>query len=202
MSLLNKYQKDKTFLKKDIDKLKQESAFVLQEMSKDPVEEMKKNKEKPVNKPRTIDPSLTMNERHKAVQEMREKRLAERDSRVTTGNYAQRTTEPMSMMSSASKSKSRQTRHNNSRQRTQSGAQQAAAHSRQIYSTNDDLDAIMDRAALPQQRKPKQQTKQPMQGATTTQADFQLKKVRQQREDIDQQTKEYQDEYKKVQLEI
>ena len=38
MSLLNKYQKDKTFLKKDIDKLKQESAFVLQEMSKDPVE--------------------------------------------------------------------------------------------------------------------------------------------------------------------
>ena len=127
MSLLNKYQKDKTFLKKDIDKLKQESAFVLQEMSKDPVEEMKKNKEKPVNKPRTIDPSLTMNERHKAVQEMREKRLAERDSRVTTGNYAQRTTEPMSMMASASKSKSRQTRHNNSRQRTQSGAQHAAA---------------------------------------------------------------------------
>ena len=59
----------------------------------------------------------------------------------------------------------------------------------------------MDRAALPHQRKPKQQTKQPMQGATT-QADFQLKKVRQQRENIDQQTKEYQDEYKKVQLEI
>ena len=35
-----------------------------------------------------------------------------------------------------------------------------------------------------------------------TQADFQLKKVRQAREQIDQQTKEYQDEYKKVQGEI
>ena len=62
-------------------------------MSKDPVEEVKKNRDKPVNKPRTIDPSLTMNERHKAVQEMREKRLAERDGRVTTGNYSQKTAE-------------------------------------------------------------------------------------------------------------
>ena len=94
MSLLNKYQKDKQFLKKEINQIKQQSAFVLQEWEKDPVEENRRIKEKPINKPKTIDPSLTMNERHKAVQEMREKRLAERDSRMTTGNYAQRY-EPM-----------------------------------------------------------------------------------------------------------
>mgnify|MGYP001626789327 CR=1 FL=1 len=86
MSLLNKYQKDKDFLKKDMQKIKKEGEFVLHEMSKDPCEEVKKNREKPVNKPRTIDPSLTMNERHKAVQEMREKRLAERNERIN--NYA------------------------------------------------------------------------------------------------------------------
>ena len=68
MSLLNKYQKDKAFLKKDVSKLKQESAFVMQEFAKDPVEEVKRNQAKPCNKPRTIDPSLTMDERHKAVQ--------------------------------------------------------------------------------------------------------------------------------------
>ena len=68
--------------------MKQQSAHVLQETAKDPVEEYKRIQEKPVNKPRTIDPSLTMNERHKAVQERREKRLAERDARVNTGNYA------------------------------------------------------------------------------------------------------------------
>ena len=38
----------------------------------DPVEETKRIKDKPVNKPRTIDPSLTMNERHRAIAEMRE----------------------------------------------------------------------------------------------------------------------------------
>ena len=77
MELLNKYQKDKDVFKKDVTKLKEKSAFVLQESAKDPVEEVKKNRDKPVNKPRTIDPSLTMNERHKAVQEMRERRLAQ-----------------------------------------------------------------------------------------------------------------------------
>ena len=42
-------------------------------------------------------------------------------------------------------------------------------------------------------------SRQPVQA---TQADFQLKKVRQAKEEIDQQTREYQDEYKKVQNEI
>ena len=88
MSLLNNYQKDKEFFKKDVKKVKQDSAFVMQESAKDPVEELRKIKEKPVNKPKTIDPSLTMAERHRAVQEMREKRLAERNERMTTGNYA------------------------------------------------------------------------------------------------------------------
>ena len=67
MGLLHRYQKDKTVFKKDVEKLKKESAFVLNEAAKDPLEEVKKNRDKPVNKPKTIDPSLTMNERHKAV---------------------------------------------------------------------------------------------------------------------------------------
>lgn len=52
------------------------------EAAKDPLEEVKKNRDKPVNKPKTINPSLTMNERHKAVQEMRERRLAEKSERM------------------------------------------------------------------------------------------------------------------------
>jgi len=76
MGLLNKYQKDKEFLKKDVTKIKKESAFLLQET--DSAEEVKKNAPKPA-KGKLIDPSLTMNERHKAVQEMRERRLAEKD---------------------------------------------------------------------------------------------------------------------------
>ena len=43
------------------------------------------------------------------------------------------------------------------------------------------------------------QTKQPMQ---TTQTDFQLKKVRQAKEQIDQQTKDYQETLKKVKNEV
>ena len=92
MSLLNKYQKDKEFLKKDVTKLKKDSAYVMQESAKDPVEELRKIREKPVNKPKTIDPSLTMAERHRAVQEMREKRLAEKNERMTT--YAQKREPP------------------------------------------------------------------------------------------------------------
>ena len=72
MSLLTKYQKDTKFLKKDVERVKEKSAYVMQESAKDPVEETKRIKDKPVNKPRTIDPSLTMNERHRAIAEMRE----------------------------------------------------------------------------------------------------------------------------------
>ena len=131
-----------------------------------------------------------MNERHKAVQEMRERRLADRD-RMNTGNYAKR--------NEVTKQQSRQPRHN-SRQHTQGGK---GARTNSAAGGNDDIEALLEnredgRGAMPQ-RKPKQQTKQPMQA---TQADFQLKKVRQAREQIDQQTKEYQDEYKKVQGEI
>ena len=57
----------------------------MNEAAKDPVEEARKNREKPINKPRTIDPSLTMNERHKTVQEMRERRLAEKNERMMAG---------------------------------------------------------------------------------------------------------------------
>ena len=111
-----------------------------------------------------------MNERHKAVQEMRERRLADRD-RMNTGNYAKR--------NEVTKQQSRQPRHN-SRQHTQGGK---GARTNSAAGGNDDIEALLQNredglGAMPQ-RKPKQQTKQPMQA---TQADFQLKKVRQARE--------------------
>ena len=64
MQLLNKYQKDKEFLKKDVTKIKKEAAFILQET--DSAEETKKNSTKTA-KGKPIDPSLTISERHKAV---------------------------------------------------------------------------------------------------------------------------------------
>ena len=93
MGLLHRYQKDKQVFKRDVQKLKDESAFVLNEASKDPTEEVKKNREKPVNKPKTIDPCLTMNERHKAIQEMRERRLAEKGDRMAAAAGLSRTGE-------------------------------------------------------------------------------------------------------------
>ena len=59
--------------------------------------------------------------------------------------------------------------------------------------SNSDLDSVLN---------PSRKVKPPRQPVQSTQADFQLQKVRQAKDQIDQQTKEYQDEYKKVQNEI
>ena len=93
MDLLHRYQKDKKVFKKDVQKIKDEAAYVLNEASKDPTEEVKKNRDKPVNKPKTIDPCLTMNERHKAIQEMRERRLAEKGDRMAAAAGSTRATD-------------------------------------------------------------------------------------------------------------
>ena len=90
MTLLNKYQKDKDIFKKDVKKIQKESAFVLNEPEPDvktkdkydnPIEEAKRKPGLPKSgmTKTGIDPNMTMAERHRAVQEMRERRLAERD---------------------------------------------------------------------------------------------------------------------------
>jgi hypothetical protein len=67
MEVLNRYQKDRNFLKKEANEIKQKGALI---MSSDPVEPPKKKQQGP-----NINPLLLQEERHRIVQEKREQRL-------------------------------------------------------------------------------------------------------------------------------
>ena len=62
MDLLNKYQKDKQYFKKDVKNIKHQGALVLE--TADPINEESK-KQPPKGK--SFNPVLTQNERHKQI---------------------------------------------------------------------------------------------------------------------------------------
>jgi len=67
MEVLNRYQKDRNFLKKEANEIKQKGALI---MASEPVEAPKKKPQGP-----NINPLLLQEERHRIVQEKREQRL-------------------------------------------------------------------------------------------------------------------------------